>query len=285
VQHPAVRVPARAPVIYTVHDLMPLQHPNWHTAKERWAFRAAYRAVAGAARVITVSQFVATGVTERLGVEPDRITVVPNGATGAFSTGSPEPGPGPGPDAGVLGRWGLASGGYVICVGTVSDRKNLLPVLGAIARLPELALVIAGPPGIGAERVDAEIARLGLDERVRRTGYVPDGELVALVAGAAALVHPSLDEGFGITPREALAAGVPAVVSGAGALPEVVGDAAIVVRSASPDDWAAAIAGLLGAPDRRAELVDAGRRRAATFTWERSARETLAVYEAVLATL
>jgi glycosyltransferase involved in cell wall biosynthesis len=122
---------------------------------------------------------------------------------------------------------------------------------------------------------------LELSDSVTLTGPVPMDELRPLYSGAEVLVLPSLYEGFGLPPLEAMACGTPVVVSGAGALPEVVGDAAVVVDPEDPDDLAQGLGWVLGNPAFRAELAQRGLRRAAAFSWDRAARETLAIYERV----
>lgn len=278
VLYPSCPVPSRAPVVYTVHDLMPLTTPTWFDRRERRMF---HRALGDAARravaLIADSTSIAAQLPDRMGVNPDRIHVVPLGTSGAFS----EP---LSPDAvrAVCRRHGLAPGRYAVLVGAVSVRKNPGPVVAAMAGCGDLKLVMIGPPGAGAELVASDIDHRGLSDRVIMTGWLPRDELTALLRGAVALVHPSLDEGFGMTPLEAMAAGVPAVVSDAGALPETVGDAALVVPAGDPQAWAEALERIVGDEALRARLVDRGLARAAQFTWARTARETIAVYDRCL---
>jgi alpha-1,3-rhamnosyl/mannosyltransferase len=178
----------------------------------------------------------------------------------------------------------LVRGGFVVAVGNVSTRKNLVTVVRAVAAAdPGLVLVLAGRPHSGSAVVEAEIERLGLGDRVRRLGFVADDELPVLLQAARGLVHPSVDEGFGFPPLEAMAAGVPVVASGAGSIPEIVGEAGVLLDPADVDGWAGALARLVVDDDWRAELVERGRRRAEGFTWSRTATETLAVYERAVA--
>jgi alpha-1,3-rhamnosyl/mannosyltransferase len=145
-----------------------------------------------------------------------------------------------------------------------------------------VALLVAGPAGRGAAGIEAEADRLGLAGRVRFAGFVSGEDLPVLVGASLALVHPSRDEGFGITPIEAMAAGVPAITSTVGSLPEVVGDAGLLVDPDDHDGWAAAIFGVATDPERRAALVAAGHLRQARFTWRAAAEATLAVHDEVL---
>jgi glycosyltransferase involved in cell wall biosynthesis len=164
----------------------------------------------------------------------------------------------------------------------MNERKNLSMLLDALATLPPpLRLVVAGPPGPTTEAFVAKADRLGLAERVSILGFVPDADLTAVLRGAMALVHPSLDEGFGFTPLEAMAAGVPSIVAASGSLPEVVGDAAVVVGAGDAASWAGAIAALADDDDRRAVLVARGIERAARFDWSATGAATAAVHRRV----
>lgn len=281
VLYPSSPVPSAAPVIYTVHDLMPLTHPEWFPRRERLLFqRAMADATRRAALLIANSQTTADAVHARLGVEPARVTVVPMAVDNDFF----HP-----PDrdavARTASRFGVEPGRYLIVIGAVSRRKNLLPLLEALASRPAAdrpTLVAVGPPGLGGERVEARAAQLGLIDAVRLTGHLPSADLVALTAGAAALLHPSLDEGFGMTPLEAMASGVPTAVSAVGSLPEVTGGASILVHPNDVEGWARAIDELTADEALRADLVTKGRARAAEFTWTRTATETMAAHRSLL---
>ncbi len=281
--HPWAPTPTRAPLVTTVHDLIPMLHPEWHGRVESWAFR---RGVAHArdhaARIIAVSQLASDVITSEVGIEPDRIRVVWEGAGDEFRRR---------PDArevaDVCARHGVEPRRFLVVVGAVSNRKNLTVLLRAVARTdPSLlgapALLAAGPPGQGAEAVRAEVERLGLEDRVRFAGYVPSADLPVLVGSSLALVHPSRDEGFGITPIEAMAAGVPAIASNAGSIPEVAGAAAVLVGPDDVDGWAAAITSVATDDDRRRALIAAGDRHQEVFRWSRAAAETMAVHDEVL---
>jgi alpha-1,3-rhamnosyl/mannosyltransferase len=284
VLQPWAPVPTRARLVATVHDLMPLLHPEWHGRLEAWSFRKGVRHVADHAElVIADSAHTAELVTAHLAVAADRLRVVWIGAGDEFRAR---------PSAAVrdvtCARHGVEPGRYLIAVGAVSRRKNLTVVLQALATLDPMllgatALLVAGPPGKGAADVEAEDDRLRLGDRVRFAGFVPDEELPVLVGASLALVHPSRDEGFGITPLEAMAAGVPAVASAVGSVPEVTGDAAVLLDPGDVDGWAGAIAALATDGAHRADLVARGSRHQARFTWRAAAEATLAVHDEVLA--
>ena len=166
----------------------------------------------------------------------------------------------------------------------MNERKNVAVLVDALARLGDRApvLVVAGPDGPGTAGTRALVERRGLTASVRFAGFVPDDDLPALLAGARALVHPSRREGFGLPPLEAMAVGIPAIVADTAALPDAVGDAALVAGGDDADAWAGAIASL-DDDDLVAARSAAGRAHARQFTWARTAAETIAVYERVVA--
>jgi glycosyltransferase involved in cell wall biosynthesis len=284
VLQPWAPIPTRAPLVVTVHDLMPMLRPEWHGRMESWLYgRGIEHTRDHAALVLTNSQHTADVVAAEVGIEQDRMRVVWFGVGDEFRSR-----PSTEEQAAVCVRHGVEPGRYLIAVGAVSTRKNLGVVLAALARtdlslLGPVALLAAGPPGRGAEEISAEVDRLGLTGRVRFTGFVPGGDLPVLVGAARALVHPSRDEGFGLTPLEAMAAGVPAIASDVGSLPEVTDGAAVLVGPEDVDGWAAAITAVAGDDDHHAALVAAGDRRQARFTWTRACEDTLAAHDEVLA--
>jgi glycosyltransferase involved in cell wall biosynthesis len=171
----------------------------------------------------------------------------------------------------------------------MSAREDPSVVVEALGRsdapLGKVALVLTGPDRFGSEHIRQAIEGQGLTERVLIAGFVDDADLVPLIAGAAALVHPSRDEGFGFTPLEAMAVGTPVIASDAGSLPEVAGGGALL---ADPDDvgaWRDAIEAVTGDRAVRDRLVASGRAHQAQFTWERTARGTVAFYDEVLGAL
>jgi glycosyltransferase involved in cell wall biosynthesis len=283
VLQPWAVIPTRGRLVATVHDLMPMLHPEWHGRLESWSYGRGVRHVADHADlIITNSAHTAAQVTGRLGVDPTRLRVVWFGVGDEFRARASASA-----QAATSARHGVAPGRFLIAVGAVSARKNLSVVLRALAGtdpalLGPTALLVAGPAGRGAAEVQTEVDRLGLTDRVRFAGFVPADELPVLVGASLALVHPSRDEGFGMTPIEAMASGVPAIASTVGALPEVMGDAGVLVDPDDDDGWAAAITDVAEDPDRRAALVVAGAAHQARFTWRRAALATLAVHDEVL---
>lgn len=267
--------PSRAPIVVSIHDLMPLLHPEWFPTLERWSFaRSVKLAARRATRVIVHSRFVAESVVDVLGIDPSRIAIVPHGITGIFAKRLPA-----GAGDTIARRHNVEPGRYAVYVGAVSTRKNLLPVVEAMNELRQpLPLLIIGASGRGGGAVDKKIATLPSGP-ARRTGYLPDDETAALVARAAVLVHPALEEGFGLTPLEAMAAGTPVIAARVGAIPEVVGNAAELIENPTDAaEWAAAMDRVLHDTSLRENLVSRGRAIAATHTWDRAATMTMAVH-------
>ena len=280
--NPWTPVPTRAPQLLTVHDLMPLTRPEWFARRHRWRFRAAVRWGTEHARLLVCdSRHVADLLVRLTGVPGERVEVVHCGIADRFR----QPVDGDVMDR-VLRRHGLRRGGYLLGLGVQSAREDPSVVVEALGRcrveLGERALVFTGPERHGAGGVVTAAAAAGLRERVHLAGFVPEDELVPLLAGAAALVHPSRDEGFGFTPLEAMAAGTPVITSAVGSLPEVTGGAAVLVDPDDPQAWADAIDSVVGDPSAGDELRRAGRRHQAAFTWEAAATSMLALYEQVV---
>ncbi|MBO0729247.1 MAG: glycosyltransferase family 4 protein [Acidimicrobiaceae bacterium] len=250
----------RAARVMTVHDLTPVHYPEMCEPPTLRYPDVVRRAVAEGAWVHTPSQFVADEVVELLGVDRDRVRAVPSGIPPLTSDGQ-DPGRTVAPD-----------GPFVLAVGTVEPRKDYPTLVGAFDRLAEkrgdLALVIAGADGWGAADLDTAVRDLRHPNQVLRAGYRSDKELAWLVRHAEVLVYPSLYEGFGFPPLQAMKAGVPVVTTDAGAVPEVVGDAALVVPVRDSDALASALESVLDDPDEAARLRCAGREHAARFTWE-----------------
>jgi glycosyltransferase involved in cell wall biosynthesis len=236
--------------------------------------------------VITISHHVKQEMVERLGVDPARIDVTYLAADEHFRPAAAEV------VERVLQSRGLPAR-YILTVGTVEPRKNLATLLTAYARLPQdiresHPLVIVGMRGwVGDSSHYGEVAalaeRLGLAEKVIFAGYLPDDELPAVYSGAAAFVFPSLYEGFGLPPLEAMACGTPVVSSNAASLPEVVGEAAVLFDPQSAEALTAALERLLTHEADANALIARGLDQARRFSWERCARETLASYQAAVA--
>ncbi len=266
-----------APNVLTIQDLSTLLHPEWHVADNAAMHAAKERAARSAAQIIVPSHAVRHEVIAHLGIAPERVTAIAYAADTRFRPYSAVE------IAPIVARYGLVPQGYLLCVNTIEPRKNHIGLLEAYARLcasrPDTPpLVLAGGVGWKAEPILTAPAQLGIANRVRFLGKVPDADLPALLAGAALFVYPSLYEGFGLPLLEALASGVPAVASGVSSMPEVMGDAGVAVDPLSPASIADGMRRILDNTALAADLRTRGVQRAATFSWERAAREVLGVY-------
>jgi glycosyltransferase involved in cell wall biosynthesis len=269
----------RAKRVVSIHDLTAMLFPEWHPAARLRQMRAGLRASAEAAdRLIAVSRFTKNDVVKHLAVDPDRVAVVPLAVDPSLR---PRP-----PDEidTALAPLGLAHGSYLLFLGTMEPRKNIGRLLDAvIAAGPDVGpLVLAGSEGWGNEELRPRIADLARRGRVRAIGYVSETLRASLLGGARALVYPSLYEGFGLPPLEAMACGTPVITSGVSSLPEVVGDASLLINPLDVDELAGAIKRVWHDEALRADLRARGLARARQFTWDVTARLTLDAYAAAL---
>lgn len=270
----------KVPLVMTIHDLTPQLFPQYHNAWIREVGKRLPALIRRARHLIAVSENTRRDLIEHMGVAPEQITVVPLAPSPRFhAPHSPS-------DLRIFQeRLGLDRP-YILFTGTLEPRKNVPRLLEAFARLPdektrEVDLVIAGGKGWLFEEVFETVARLNLEKRVRFPGFIADEDLPLLMAGAHLFVYPSLYEGFGLPPLEAMASGVPVIVSDRSSLPEVVGDAGIQVDPTDPDAIAEAMQRLLDSDEEWQRYRSLGLERARAFSWERTARETLEVYRRV----
>lgn len=280
--------------VVTIHDLGYYHEPDAHPPRQRayleWATR--YNA-ASATRIIADSQATQRDLVEILGIAPDKIRVVYLGVAPGF-----QPLQDPAQIAAVKAAYGIA-GPYILYVGTLQPRKNLVRLVEAFARIGravadgyeemnpyadggpqrQLSLVLAGGKGWGYESIERAVQAAGLSGQVILPGYVKLEDLPALYSGADLFVLPSLYEGFGLPVLEAMACGTPVVTTNVSSLPEIAGDAAVLADPNDSGALARAMIRVLMDPLWKAELRRRGLAQAQRFTWNKCAQETLAVLE------
>ncbi|MGF7234357.1 MAG: glycosyltransferase family 4 protein, partial [Frankia sp.] len=269
--------PARrgVPLVVTVHDAVPWTHPATLTPHGvRWHQAMGQRVARQAAAVIVPTRAVAAEIGPRLGIGDDRLHVIGEGVSAAVTTLPPDA-------AQRAVRLRLPADGYLLSLATLEPRKGLDVALAALAdpASPGLPLLLVGAQGWGGLDPAAEAARRGLPpSAVRVLGRLPDADLAVVLAGATALLMPSRAEGFGLPVLEAMACGVPAIISDAPALVEVGGEAVVTVPVGDAPALAAAIAAVAGDGKLRETLRMTGLARAKKFTWNAVAHECWALY-------
>jgi len=254
--------------VVTVHDLTVVRFPELCDAPTLAYPRLIRRAVADGAWIHTPSAFVAEEVVDLFGVDPGRVRAVHHGVPDILGTiPSTQSTEHETPLALPPG-----CGRYVLAIGTVEPRKDyplLVEAFGAVAAAhPDVALVIVGGDGWGADAFDEALRRSTVRSRVVRPGYLDGSELADVLRGATVLAYPSRYEGFGFPPLQAMAVGVPVVATSAGAVPEVVGDAAWLVPPGDEDALAARLVEALDGGDRVEAMIDRGHHHVQGFSWE-----------------
>ena len=292
VAHTQYNIPllgAPCPVVTTIHDVSFQVHPELFLPKDRWILQNLVpRSMQKAAAIVAVSESTRRDIL-RLNktVTKEKVHVVLEAAGKQFQI------PAGGQEtarAAVNKRLELSDTPYLLAVGVLQPRKNLETLLDAFALLklgphpPPHRLIIAGKRG-WLDETDAQMAALPAEvtRDIVLAGYVADADLPLLYGGAEALCYPSRYEGFGLPPLEAMACGCPVLCSRASSLPEVVGDAGILLPAEDSHAWAHALETLLASPVVQARWRERGPERAALFSWEKAARETLAIYESAAA--
>jgi glycosyltransferase involved in cell wall biosynthesis len=275
--------PHDVPTVITVHDLSTLLFPELHVQDTIEMHEKKMHFVRTQTDlVIAVSKNTRRDVIEHLGVPPEQVHVVYEAADEQF-----QPIENPEIIAAVARRYNLNPGSYVLTVGTLEPRKNQIRLVEAFHLLHQwgvtrgLKLVLAGGKGWLYNNLFQRVEELDLTGDVIFTGVVPDEDLPALMNGALMFVYPSLYEGFGLPVLEAMACGVPVVTSNVSSLPEVAGDAALLVDPYDVEELAETVEGLIESKETRADLRNKGLAQAARFSWERTAGETMRVYKTV----
>jgi len=275
--------PTRAALVVTLHDFAPLRFPEGYPPIYLKKYKHNLRVVERyATRIIAVSQSTKADILRFTTIPEDRISIVYRGVDPEFH---------PIDDAdnvdAVLKRLGLPRG-YILYAGGAELHKNLERLLNAYARLPadlreKHALVLAGKTSWGHERLREKAMAMGLGENTIFPGYVADEDMPSLYNAASLVAFPSLCEGFGFVAVEAMACGVPVVTSNVSSLPEVVGDAGVLVNPRSVEGITEALQRALTDSALRADLRRRGLLRVREFTWEKTAQRMLKVYEAAMA--
>jgi glycosyltransferase involved in cell wall biosynthesis len=274
------------PTVVTVPDLIPRlmrQRYDWkRRMKNNLTYRLEAAVIRRAARVIAISEQTKTDIVSCVGIDPDKVSVTHLGVEPRFFDRHTDE-----TLEGLRRRLRLPER-FLLYVGGIDPRKNVPALIDAIAELARdeatrIPLVLAGRLEGNREYPDllAHIHERSVDDLVIMPGYVPDEDLPVLFGAAAAFVFPSVYEGFGLPVLQSMAAGCPAIAARTSSIPEVGGNAVWYVRQATADEFAATVKSVLSSPGRARELCAAGRERAATFSWERTARETFAIYEQV----
>ncbi|MCL4487023.1 MAG: glycosyltransferase family 4 protein [Chloroflexi bacterium] len=270
----------RAATVFTLHDLIFHFFPEYHLPLNRWFLRLMLpRFLRRADAVIAVSESTKRDAMCVYNVPAEKITVIYEGVDAALQ---------PVTDREVIAKaratWAKGQP-FVLLVSTVEPRKNIVALVDALRLLKERGcphrLLIAGRKGWLFQGTFDHIEQTGMESEVDFLDYVPEAELRALFAACDAFVYPSLYEGFGLPPLEAMACGAPVIASNTSSLPEILGDAALLVNPRNTGEIADAVERVVTSSNLQAELRAKGLKQAAKFSWERAARETLAVYQRV----
>jgi glycosyltransferase involved in cell wall biosynthesis len=263
--------------VCTVHDLIPLDHPEWFNprfvALYRWLMP---RLMTRLQHIVAISEFTRQRLLHLFDIDPSKITVIPNGVDKSFQPAPPDR------IRQVRASLGLGDKPYVLCVSSFEPRKNLKGLLAAWAALPasirnQFQLVLTGARGSGKVFGDAGIGEPPVGAIF--TGYVAQEDLPALYSGAEIFAYPSLYEGFGLPPLEAMASGVPVLTSKTSSIPEVVADAGVLVDPADIDSIQEGLYRLMTNEQLRRELSERGLNRAQSLSWDRTADETWRILE------
>lgn len=273
-------LPSLSPTVVTIHDVLFESHPEYFTPVFRWRSRLLMRLAAKQARhVFTVSAFSKKEICTRFGLDPGQVTITPNSADAKRFF--------PGKDGDeIVAKRGLTSGNFFLSVGRLEPRKNHVTLLKAYVRLGANApkLVVVGQKDFGFEAMLAEIAGSQAKHRIMVLEDVSDAELPSLYRHCLAFVYPSLAEGFGMPPLEAMASGVPVIAADNTSLTEVVDKAGILVASQDVAALSKAMQDVAQDPVLRMRLVAAGLEQTQSFSWDRSAATVAARYRQIEST-
>lgn len=273
------------PKVITIYDLITLKFPHYFTERHRRYMQDVYDSLGEAEGLIAISESTKSDLCEYLGISPERVTVTPLAASDQFRPCLDER-----KIAQVRAQYQVPDGAYLLSLCTLEPRKNIDSAIRAYIALfreqslGDLSLVLVGTRGWDFDRIFDEIDGAGeLRERIIVTGFVPDDHLAPLYSGALAFVYPSYYEGFGLPPLEAMQCGTPVITSNTSSLPEVVGDAGIMVDPDDTDALSQAILDLYRDSGLRQSLSKRGLARAERFSWSNCAKATMGAYRKALA--
>lgn len=278
----SIPVPVKkARLIVTIHDLFFVKHPELagrRVSDEHKRLSRSY--LSKVRRIITVSNNSKKDIVEIFGISPEKVTVIYEGVDNIFRVINEKTSL-----EYIRGVYGLPKE-FILFVGTISPRKNpdyLIEAFSIIKkrRIKDIFLITIGPRGLKADETLRLISKKNLEGSVRHIGYVPYEYMPYLYNMASLLVYPSLYEGFGLPPLEAMACGIPVIASNVSSMPEILGDAALLVDPYNPHEIADTIERLLYDEPLRKTLVEKGMKRAQSYSWEETAKKTLKVYEEV----
>jgi alpha-1,3-rhamnosyl/mannosyltransferase len=270
------------PSVITVHDLSWIRFPHTHPVERVRAMDTYFeQGLRRAALILTDSEFVKRELMAVFGIQAERIKPVLLGVEPLFHPRTAED------TRSVLARHDLVHGQYLLAVGTLEPRKNLQVALRAYMQLPQqvrkrFPLVLVGMKGWRTSELEKQIAPLVRAGEVRQIGYLPREELAMVIAGALTLIYPSIYEGFGLPPLEAMACGVPVIASDISSLPEVVGDTGLLINPHDDTALAEVIQKLIMDTDLRRQLSQKALTRSAEFTWDKCVTKTVDVYRQAL---
>ena len=279
VPSPFAPTPCSVPLVSTIHDIAPFLYPTALSTRVRMRYKRQFRrTVEEASRIITVSRITYSALGVYAGVDQTKARVIHNGVSEGFAPVTDRKAL-----ASARGRHSLPDR-YVFWVGDFRPEKNLAFLIQAWARLRERIedvpmLVLAGRKRGEFRKIQDEVQKHGLEQAVMFSGFIPDDDLPAVYSAADVFVFPSLYEGFGLPPLEAMACGTPCVVSNSSSLPEVTGTAALLFNPTSREGFVDCMSKVLTQPELSESLRQAGLRQAALFSWRQAAEEILQVYQ------
>lgn len=269
------------PLVLTVHDLSWIRYPEMHPEDRVRNMNKHFQiSMERAAMIVTDSQAIKQEIMSTFGVSDARIKSIPLGVESSFRPLNAEE------TMPVLQEHGLEHQKYILAVGTLEPRKNLSAVLLAYMQMPanlrkHCPLVLVGMKGWHMSSLEKQMAPLVAAGEIRQLGYLKREDLAVIIAGALTLVYPSVYEGFGLPPLEAMTCGVPVIASNVSSLPEVVGNSGLLVDPHNIDDIAKAMETMMTAPEIRAASAQKALLRSTEFSWDRCAQQTVGVYRQV----